>query len=398
MLKRIRVDQLEVGMFVARLDSGWMAHPFWRSRFLLASPTQIHAIVAAGVKKVWIDTAKGKDLPSAQPMALPEALQPIGSQPEAPAPLGEELARAREVLDAGKAAVATMFQDVRLGKALETKGALTLVDAVARSLSRHSQALVSLVRLKELDDHTYMHSFAVCVLMIALGRTLELNDDEVYQLGLAGLLHDIGKTAVPAAILNKAGALTQEEIALWQRHPSAGYRILTQAGVHSNIALEVCQHHHERLDGSGYPFGLAGSEISLYAKIAAVCDTYDTLTSNRPAHRAWPSKRALQYMMTRTDTLFDRTLVQALTRTVGIYPVGTVLKLRSNRLGLVAGQNDGAALRPRLLLFFSINTSARLVPMLLDLRYSDDDIVSVEEPSQWGFTDAQLMPMLAMSA
>ncbi|MCY0855323.1 HD-GYP domain-containing protein [Cupriavidus sp. D39] len=402
MLKRIKTQQLQVGMFVARVGGPWLEHPFWRSRFLVNSREQIDQMIASKVEEVWIDLLKGKGVPPpVQPAATgslnvkPVADEPAGAVPQSGVPLEVEFGLAREVMKSGKAVVGSMFTDARMGRALEVEGALMLVDSVSNSLTRHSQALIALARLKVRDDYTYLHSFAVCALMIALGRTLGLDRGELQQLGLAGLVHDIGKISVPTHVLHKQGEMTAAEVAMVQRHPSVGYRILNEAKLYSNIPLDVCMHHHERIDGRGYPFGLHGNEISVHAKIAAVCDTYDSLTSNRPGHQAWTPARALEYMAVRVDTLFDRTVFQAFTRSIGIYPLGTVLRLRSGRLAVVFAQNDNEPLRPLVKVFYSVSEAAHLGPETLDLSAAQDTIVGFEDPAQWGFRDEQLLELCA---
>lgn len=400
MLRRIKTEQLQVGMFVARLGGPWINHPFWRSRFLVNSEDQIRQLRNARVQEVWIDILKGRNLPPAAdeaPPAAPDTTPDAALQ--APArPMQVELILAREVIDGGKTVVGSMFADARMGRALEVDGALLLVDAASASLSRHSQALIALARLKTRDDYSYLHAFAVCALMVAVGRTLGLPDGEVRQLGLAGLVHDIGKLTVPEFILQKATALTPEEEEALRRHPSAGYRILNEAKLYTNIPLDVCVHHHERVDGRGYPFGLLGHEISVHAKIAALCDTYDSLTSHRPGHQAWSPARAMEYIAVRVDTLFDRHVFQAFTRTVGIYPLGTVLRLRSNRLAVVCAQKAGEPLHPYAMLFHSVSEAAPVTPELIDLSASDDTVVAFEDGAAWGYSDEQLMALYAPHA
>lgn len=402
MLKRIKTQQLQVGMFVARVGGAWLEHPFWRSRFLVNSQEQIDQMIASKVEEVWIDLLKGKGVPPPAQLAAsgslsvkPVADEPAGAVPQSGVPLEVEFGLAREVMKNGKAVVGSMFTNARMGRALEVEGALMLVDSVSNSLTRHSQALIALARLKVRDDYTYLHSFAVCALMIALGRTLGLDNAAVQQLGLAGLVHDIGKISVPTHVLHKQGEMTAAEVAMVQRHPSVGYRVLNEAKLYSNIPLDVCMHHHERIDGRGYPFGLHGNEISVHAKIAAVCDAYDSLTSNRPGHQAWTPARALEYMAVRVDTLFDRTVFQAFTRSIGIYPLGTVLRLRSGRLAVVFAQNDNEPLRPQVKVFYSVSEAAHLGPETLDLRETEDTVVGFEDPAQWGFRDEQLLELCA---
>ncbi|WP_432260166.1 HD-GYP domain-containing protein [Cupriavidus sp. TMH.W2] len=406
MLRRIRSEQLQVGMFVARLGGPWINHPFWRARFLLASEDQVRQILSAGVQEVWIDILKGRNVPAPETPEGPEAagaipMLPLVEADTAPPPaatLEAEIVCARELLQSGKAVIGSMFTDIRMGRALEVSGALLLVDSASRSLSRHGQALLALARLKARGDDNYLHAFAVCALMIAVGRTLSLPDDEVRELGLAGLVHDIGKLTLPEGIVRRASERTPAEEEIYRRHPSAGYRILNEARLYSNIPLDVCVHHHERVDGRGFPYGLAGRELSVHAKIAAICDAYDSLTCSRPGHQPWSPARAMEYMAVRVDTLFDRRVFKAFSRTVGIYPLGTVLRLRSNRLAVVCAQNEADPLRPKVMAFYSVSQSRTVPTELIDLRHSDETVVAFENAADWGYADEQLMEMYATAA
>jgi cyclic di-GMP phosphodiesterase len=313
MLRRIKAEQLQVGMFVARLGGSWINHPFWRARFLLNSEDQVNQIRSAGVQEVWIDILKGRNLPA------PEAPPPEIALPELAAPastLEAEFVHARELLQSGKSVIGSMFADVRMGRALEVNGALLLVDSASKSLSRHSQALIALARLKARDDYSYLHSFAVCALMIAVGRTLELPEEEVRELGLAGLIHDIGKLTLPEAVLHKAASRTPAEDEAIRRHPSAGYRILNEARLYSNIPLDVCVHHHERVDGRGYPDGLKGDEISTAAKIVNVADAFDAMTTDRPYRAGMTFEQAIAQMQEKAGTQFAAEIVEVLVKAV----------------------------------------------------------------------------------
>ena len=169
-----------------------------------------------------------------------------------------------------------------MGKAVNAEAAMQLVDDIAASVARNESALISLVRLKTKDAYTYMHSVAVCALMVALARELGLSEVEIKQAGMAGLFHDIGKEGIDNAVLNKPGALTDEEFNLVKLQPERGHAMLVQAKITDDIVLDVCLHHLEKINGKGYPRKLKADEISLFAKMGVVCDVYDALTSNRP--------------------------------------------------------------------------------------------------------------------
>jgi HD-GYP domain-containing protein (c-di-GMP phosphodiesterase class II) len=204
--------------------------------------------------------------------------------------------------------------------------------------------LVSLMRLKRHDEYRAMHAVAVCALMVSLARELALDDEARVNAGLAGLLLDVGKATLPDALLDKPGALTEDEWTQVKTHPERGHALLKQTGGVTREALEVCLHHHERLDGSGYPQGLAGDALSELARMAAICDVYDAITSNRPYKHSWDPAEAIAHMAS-VKGAFDPALYSAFVRCLGIYPTGALVRLQSERLAVALEQNPGAMCR-----------------------------------------------------
>ena len=300
------------------------------------------------------------------------------------------MAHARRLLERTRQAVQTMFDEARMGKALAVGQAYELVDDIASSVLRGGGVLLGLARLKTADNYTYMHSVAVCALMTALARELELPAEQVRSAGLAGLLHDIGKMAVPSAILNKPGSLSDAEFSSVRAHPAAGHRMLLEVDEIDPVALDVCLHHHEKLDGSGYPKGLCGEEISLYARMGAICDVYDAITSNRPYKQGWCPAESLRRMAAWRGGHLDATLFAAFVKCLGIYPLGTLVRLQSERLAVVVGQAAGKTLTsPKVRVFFSIRAGTCIAPCLIDLAAPgcQERIISTESAAQWGLLD-----------
>ena len=219
--------------------------------------------------------------------------------------MAEEVKRAAKICANGKAAVVSMFQEVRMGNAISAEAAGELVDEISSSVLRNPGALISLARLKTADDYTYMHSVAVCALMVALARQLGLDEKDTREAGMAGLLHDLGKALMPMDVLNKPGKLTDAEFTIIKSHPVEGHRLLVEGKSASAIVLDVCLHHHEKVDGSGYPDRLPGDKISLHAKMGAVCDVYDAITSNRPYKAGWDPAESIRKMTEWSKGHFD---------------------------------------------------------------------------------------------
>jgi HD-GYP domain-containing protein (c-di-GMP phosphodiesterase class II) len=277
-----------------------------------------------------------------------------------------------------------------MGHALNVSGAAPLVDEINDSISRNPEAFLNLARLKTKDDYTYLHSVAVCALMIALGKHLGLSDTELKDAGLAGLLHDVGKMMIPDDVLNKPGKLSNEEFEIIKQHPRKGWELLKGAPEITAIALDVCLHHHERVDGKGYPERISGDQLSVYARMGAICDVYDALTSNRCYKNGWEPADTIRKMAEWKDGHFDERIFQAFVKTIGIYPSGALVKLKSGRLAIVIEQTEKSLLTPIVKAFFSTKSNEPIMPEMIDLRHSQDGISNAEDPVKWGFDLKQI--------
>lgn len=401
MLKKITVDQVRLGMHIQEFCGSWMDHPFWRENFILRDPADLKAIRTCGIKELWIDVRKGRDVEIAgatkqeAEAQIDATLIQIAAPQEPPprASMADEIRRAAKICAKAKQAVVSMFQEVRMGKAIDHAAAGALVEEISDSVVRNPGALISLARLKTADDYTYMHSVAVCALMVALARQLGVDEKATREAGLAGLLHDLGKAVMPMEVLNKPGKLTEEEFRIMKSHPAEGHRMLVAGGAAGEISLDVVLHHHEKVDGSGYPKGLKDGEISLFAKMGAVCDVYDAITSNRPYKSGWDPAESIRRMTEWSSGHFDPRVFQAFVKSVGIYPVGSLVRLESGRLGVVVDQAERSLLSPRVRVFFSVRSNARIPPEVVDLsiRAGADKIVGREDPGKWNFPDLDRM-------
>ncbi|HBH38992.1 MAG TPA: phosphodiesterase [Curvibacter sp.] len=399
MLKRIRVEQLQLGMHIKEFCGSWMEHPFWRSRFVLKDPKDLERILASSIQEVWIDSSKGLDVPAgvsavseAESEAQVEQELQVAAQAQrqtGAVSVAVELERAAQICRQSKQAVVTMFQEARMGKAVDAAGAQRLVDEISDSVARNASALISLARLKTADDYTYMHSVAVCAMMIALARQLGLDEAQTRSAGLAGLLHDLGKARMPMEVLNKPGKLTEAEFGIMKSHPVEGHQMLLAVGNVDPIALDVCLHHHEKIDGSGYPKGLKDAEISLFAKMGAVCDVYDAITSNRPYKTGWDPAESLRKMAEWAKGHFDHQVFQAFVKSLGIYPIGSLVRLGSGRLAVVVEQSSRSLTMPLVKAFYSTKSQLRIPPEIIDLSAPgcNDKIAGREDPALWKFPD-----------
>lgn len=392
MLKRIEIKQLRIGMYCC----SWITtSSFVKQSFLINTLYELDQIINSGIEEVCIDTNKGLDvLSESTSTSIVKKSAKSGFPKEnidktTPVSMSEELKQASKIVDHSKQAITSMFNEARMGKAVNIENAVSLVEEITSSVMRNPDALIGLARLKTKDDYTYMHSVAVCALMVSLSKQLGLSDEQTRESGLAGLLHDVGKMAIPLDILNNPGKLTDAEFTTVKEHPRAGHQMLLEGGAVGEISLDVCLHHHEKMNGTGYPDQLSGDAISLFARMGAVCDVYDAITSNRPYKQGWCPSESLR-KMAEWEGHFDKDVFQAFVKGIGIYPIGTLVRLQSGRLGVVIEQQVGKSLlSPKVKVFFSSNSKSYIMPQLLDLADPNvaDKIVAREDAEKWQLHD-----------
>ncbi|MEA5446592.1 HD-GYP domain-containing protein [Gammaproteobacteria bacterium AB-CW1] len=395
MRKTISVNKLLPGMFLDELGTSWLDHPFWRNSFLIADEKEIQQIRDANIQEVTIDTRRGSDLAETQGQDDKAEPAPDDSLTSSsrfrPVSLEDEMKQAARLKRQAANAVKETLEQARMGQAIKSEDLSHLVEEISDSIIRQPSAMLGLVRIKHSDEYTYMHSVAVCALMIALARQLGLEEDEVKQAGMSGLMHDVGKAFVPNEILNKPARLSDEEFRIIQTHPEKGYQALVDSGEKSRIVLDVVRHHHEKINGDGYPRGLPDSSISLFARMGSVCDVYDAVTSDRPYKRGWDPADALSRMAHWTGGQLDKKVFQAFVKTIGIYPTGSLVRLSSGRLAVVLDQNADNLLKPRVKVFYSTNAGTRLQPKVVDLSRpgASERIECKEDPAEWDFKDLE---------
>lgn len=373
-------------MFIEKLGGSWIKHPFFRSSFLLEDQNDLTRILQTGIKDIWIDEVKG--LARA---AIKEAAQVAESCPEpivktkVASSMEAEVEHARKFCDSAKKQVKLMFDDVRLGKAIDPIITLPLVTEIETMIQRNSSAILSVARLKTHDDYTYMHSVAVCALMISLAQQLNLDQEQTRLAGIGGLMHDLGKSFIPLDVLNKPGKLSDAEFHSVRKHAEAGAMMLKKSGAEPEV-VDIALHHHEKVNGNGYPDKLAGGDISLLARMAAICDVYDAVTSQRAYKKAWDPSNAI-HKMAQWEGHFDKKIFSAFVQSVGIYPVGSLVRLSSKRLAVVIEPGIDSLLKPKVKVFFSLSLNEQIPVETIDLAASGCKLTidRPENPDNWGF-------------
>ena len=406
MIKIIAIDQLRVGMYVHDFNCSWLDHPFARNQVRVSSAEQLQKIREAGIRSLYIDTDKGADVqaaPSGEEAVVSlerEIIDIAASISVTPVqvPLGDEIKRASQIKVDAQNVVREVMQDVRLGRAIQMGQVENVVQNITESILRNPGALIGLLKIKTKDDYTFLHSVGVCTLLVAFCRSLNIDEETTRQAGLGGLLHDVGKSQVPDDVLNKPGRLTDDEFHIIRQHPQIGYDILLKEPTIGAIPLDITLRHHERVDGSGYPGRLADHDISQLAKMAAIVDVYDAITSDRCYHKGLSAAEGLRKIYGWSKFHFDPVLVQAFMRCVGIYPVGTLVRLESGRLGVVTRAHETNLLAPTVQVFFSIRSNTYIKPQEVDLAKpfgagGADRIVSHESAEKWNVDPMRFFSM-----
>ena len=408
-LKRVPVDQMRLGMHLHEMCGAWLDHPFWKTKFVLRDPVDLSRLQESSIKECWIDVSKGldvatviddievmdcrDDIATASPGAAVDVdtatdlARAAAVSKTKPVEFAEEGRRAAALCNQARAAVTSLFAEARMGRVVYNEQCAELVHEIATSVGRNPSALISLARLKTHDDYSYMHSVAVAALMATLAKQLNMDEAQVRTAAKAGLLHDLGKAVMPLHILNKPGKLTDEEFALIKTHPQKGHALLMAGESVHDVELDVCLHHHEKMDGSGYPDKLPGDQITLFARMGAVCDVYDAITSNRPYKQGWDPAESIARMAGWAKGHFDPAIFKAFVTSLGIYPVGSLVRLKSGLLAVVTQQNEHALTSPEVKVFFSTKQGLHVPPRLLDLSNPNcsDSIVSRESNGTWKF-------------
>lgn len=409
MIKKIDIRELHPGMYVHDLNCSWVAHPMYPTRFKVQSDKEVDKLIELGISSVYIDSGMGDDAPNA--VTEDEVRQTVEAEllkiAEAPAAGGdaqgistrEELASAAQIHREAHRTIQDVMSDIRLGKHSEMESIEPAIQGIVDSVFRNSGALIQLGSIRTKDQYTFAHSVNVCALLTSFARTLKLGNEITRQISVGGMLHDIGKMRVPDAILNKPGGLTEGEFDEMRQHVQHGVDILDQVSWISPISMQVASQHHERYDGSGYPAGLKGDRISQFGQMATIVDVYDAITSERVYHRAMPPALAIRKIQEWSGQYFNAELVSHFVRSVGIFPLGTLVRLESGLLAIVTEHSGGSLLNPVVRVVYDTGKRSKVAPYDLDLsRQSADRIVGYESMEKWAIDPAYFLTAMDESA
>lgn len=363
--REIGVNDLAIGMFVCRLDRPWTDTPFPLQGFLVHDVDQLR-VLREYCSRVWIDVQRGRtdnrltlltlerEAPRPSPRPAPRPAAPAPSVPGAQryvdtATLDEERPAATAAIDEARRIGARILDDLHAGRLLVSADVRAAAEPIVASVLRNADALFWVNALRERDAYAYSHAINCSALAAAFGRHLGLPQELLVRVACGALLLDIGKTRVPAEIIDKPGPLNPLEMARARRHVELGMQILDEGGEHDAIVREMMLGHHERHDGSGYPRRLREMQVPLYARMAAIVDSFDAMTSDRPHARARTRYDALQELYENRDVLYHGELVEQFISCLGVYPTGSLVELSSGEVAVVMAQNPTRRLRPRIM-------------------------------------------------
>ncbi len=390
MIRKIQTSELKIGMYIHDLGRNWVDHPFIISSFFVKDRKHIRKIVSASIGNVYIDTDKGMDVEdhaTSQDFdgALQDKAESIVEKTDSTrVSVASEWDRAKSLRLEATSAIRNLMEDARLGKLVEVASLHPLAERIVQSAFRNHHALAGVSRIKTKDQYTFMHSVSVAGLLVAFAKTQGFSEEELHQVAIGGMLHDIGKIMVPAEVLNKPGSLEPEEFEIMKDHVSHSRDIFAAGttGI-TQTATDISLLHHERIDGSGYPLGLSGELISVIGRMSAIVDVYDALTSVRVYKSAWEPSVALKKLSEWTPDHFDGHLVQRFVKCLGIYPVGSLVQLESGLVGIVMDLGEDM-LRPILRVIYNAKKERYEKVRDLDLaKARTDRVVKAVSPAKF---------------
>lgn len=398
-IKQIPVAALRPGMFICDFNAGWMAHPFVVNHLRVSNEQQVEEIASYGIQTVHIDTRKGIDMENAPTLdevvtssrhemldsANQDGQRKKGDEDRGRPPSVADIRRARQVLSMATERLQVAMVDARLGKSIDIPALRESAESISAAVVRNSNAMALVCRLRKRDEYTFSHSINVSVLLARFSHHLGHSTEMTQQIAFGGLLHDIGKMTIDTDVLNKPGKLTVDEYDHMKTHVSRGLTFVEPYGL-PEPALAVIREHHERRDGSGYPMAMGQDAISIAGRMAAIVDVYDAISTERVYHKALPAPETMRRIF-EWQHHFDPTLVNSFIRCLGIYPTGSLVRLKSDRLAIVLSHDPKSLVRPLLRIIFDVRRNAYLPPEDVDLGSRQwierESIVGHEDAHQW---------------
>jgi len=368
--QEISLSQLKPGMYVVEIIRQKDSLQVKSEGYIVHNST-IDKLASSGIHKVIVDPSKEKKADKIDRVLPVEPPKQQTSLPkESTISFDDEMSKAKTLYKDAKSLQHKILADITEGKVINVGEVKQSTDAMVESIFRNQDALSCMSRLRIKDEYLVEHSLNVSILMTIFAKHLNIEKRIIEQLALGAFLHDIGKTLVPDHILNKKGKFTDKEYQQMKEHVDLGVNILAEIPELSAIALNIVQQHHERIDGSGYPKQLSSDDLNQYARMIAIVDTYDAMTADRVYKAAMHPIKAFKILLKEAETGYDDELVELFIQCIGVYPVGTLVKLNSGKLGLISQLNESRPLRPFVRVFYNTRLNQAIPMAELDLSQS----------------------------
>lgn len=375
---RVTIADLKPGMYVCELDRPWLGTPFLLQGFTIDNDQDIEtlaqfcAYVYIDERRSWIsaehlshriNVSRGKNAPPAK------TSKPYQDASD----WHNELQQARPIMERLNQTIESTLQSILRDTSYDLTKLRYVVNPLVDSVIRNPDASIWLLRLRDQDDYQYKHALGVAVWVTALGRQIGLPRDELTHLAFGGMLLDIGKLKLPTELLQKTGTLNRAEYDQIKQHVQLSLDLIRSHGGIAHEVLDMVAYHHERFDGSGYPNAMSGTEIPLYARMAAIADSYDAMISRRHHANALSPSDAVSRLYQARDSLFQAELIEEFIQAIGIYPAGTLVELSDGRVGVVVSEYRTRRLRPTVLLILDEEKHTLDKPVILNLMETRND-------------------------
>lgn len=354
--KRIPLNEITPGMYVVALDRSWLSTPFIFHRRLITSAADVELLEKHGVREVVIDTTRGADVlcPDRRAEVSDRESAASGTVRKTPPlsaaeivfrPLAAEIPAAQAIHEEALEVAQSIFEGAAGSSRVDGKIAKKVVRDLAASIDRSAEANLLLVQMRRFQKDLFAHAVNVCVLTLVV-NAVENFDDDVLSLGFGALLHDIGETRIPADLMRKGNGCSDAERRLVAQHPALGAKLLEQVKEVPPLARRIILEHHERIDGSGTPFGRRRPDIALPSQIVAIIDRYDEMLMGRNQAAAAPTEVLRQLFLLSRDGALDHDLIERIIRGLGVYPIGSVVELNTGERAIVIAANPSDRLKP----------------------------------------------------
>ena len=381
MIRKVPTSLLRVGVFVHDFNCSQSSQSVFINQSHIKSEKSIEILKSWEINEVYIDTSRGlapKGAPEKQYMGFEE----VTNVSPPLVPLKEEIKIAQKIKQQAASVIQQSMVSIHKAQIIDINSAYNVVEKMHESVTRNKDALQLLTRIRNKDEYTLMHSISVSSMLLAFCNSSGIDYDSSIKMAVGALLHDIGKTRIPLAILNKPGKLDATEFDIIKTHTEHSADILSKTKELPDEAFDIALHHHERCDGSGYPYGLQKKSITTSAKIASICDVYDAITAERCYKKAIDKVTGLTKIYDMRNGHFDRKMTLKFIKFIGVYPIGTFVRLEDGMTGIVIDSTHNI-LQPIVRLFYNNNRKTLINLQDVDLSKRNMDVFSYDLPDDW---------------